>query len=88
MASARLAELLGSLSLATDLAAALPRETALRTSLVAVRLARHAGVQGFELADVYYVGLLRFLGCSAYAYEMAQRYAAGDDLSLLRADLG
>jgi HD-GYP domain-containing protein (c-di-GMP phosphodiesterase class II) len=83
-ASSRLAELLGSLSLATDLAAALPRETALRTSLVAVRLARLAGVQGFELADVYYVGLLRFLGCSAYAYEMAQRYAAGDDLSLLR----
>jgi HD-GYP domain-containing protein (c-di-GMP phosphodiesterase class II) len=83
--SGRLAELLGSLSLATDLAAGLPAETALRTSVIAVRLGAAAGVQGFELCDVFYTGLLRFLGCSAYAHEMAGRYAAGDDLSLLRA---
>jgi HD-GYP domain-containing protein (c-di-GMP phosphodiesterase class II) len=81
----RLAELLGSLSLATDLAAALPAETAIRTSVIAVRLGAAAGVQGFELTDVFYTGLLRFLGCSAYAHEMAARYGAGDDLSLLRA---
>ena len=81
---ARLAELVGSLSVATDHAAGLPPETAIRTSLLAVRLAKMCDVQGFELVDVYYTGLLRFLGCSAYSYEMAARFAAGDDLSLLR----
>lgn len=82
--AARLAELLGSLSLATDIAAGLPAETAIRTSLVAVRLGAAAGVQGHELHDVYYTGLLRFLGCSAWSHEMAQRFAAGDDLGLMR----
>jgi HD-GYP domain-containing protein (c-di-GMP phosphodiesterase class II) len=81
---ARLAEMIGSLSVATDHAAGLPPETAIKTSLIAVRLARAAEIQGFELVDVYYTGLLRFLGCSAYSYEMAARFAAGDDLSLLR----
>ena len=81
---ARLAEMVGSLSIATDHAAGLPPETASRTSLVAVRLARACDLQGFELVDAYYTGLLRFLGCSAYSYEMAERFAAGDDLSLLR----
>jgi HD-GYP domain-containing protein (c-di-GMP phosphodiesterase class II) len=82
--SGRLAELLGSLSLATDLAAGLPAETAIRTSLFGYRLAAAHGVQGFALADVYFTGLLRFLGCSAYSYEMAARFGAGDDLGLLR----
>src|SRR5215510_13754759 len=80
----RLSEIVGSLLIATDHAAGLPRETAIRTSVIAVGLARRHGVQGFELVDAYYTGLLRFLGCSAYSYEMAQRFAAGDDLSLLR----
>lgn len=79
-----MAELLGSLSLATDAAAGLPAETAIRTSVVAVRLAEAVGGQGFTLSDVFYAGLLRFLGCSAYSYEMAERFAAGDDLTLLR----
>ncbi|HEV8247717.1 MAG TPA: HD domain-containing phosphohydrolase, partial [Polyangiaceae bacterium] len=81
----RLAELLGSLSLATDQAAGLPAETAVRTSIVAVRLASLSGLQGFELADTFFAGLLRFLGCTAYAHEVAERYAAGDDLGWLGA---
>jgi putative nucleotidyltransferase with HDIG domain len=81
---ARLAEIIGSLSIATDHAAGLPPETAIRTSLLAVYLARASDTQGFELVDVYFTGLLRFLGCSAYSYEMAERFAAGDDLGLLR----
>lgn len=79
----RLAELLGSLSLATDGAAALPPETAIRTALVSVRIAALVGTQGFARAEVYWVGLLRFLGCSAYAHELAP-LGAGDDLALLR----
>jgi HD-GYP domain-containing protein (c-di-GMP phosphodiesterase class II)/DNA-binding CsgD family transcriptional regulator len=83
-APARLAELLGSLSLATDLAAGLPPETALRTAVVAARLGAAAGITGAAHAQLYYTGLLRFLGCTAFAHEMAGRYAAGDDLGLLR----
>ena len=47
---ARLAELLGSLSLATDIAAGLGAETALRTAVYAVRLAGAAGLQGSSSA--------------------------------------
>jgi len=81
----RLAELLGSLSLATDVAAGLGAETALRTALYAVRLAAAADVQGFERADTYYAGVLRHIGCTAYAHEMAWRYGAGDDLGIMAA---
>lgn len=80
----RLAEILGSLTVATDLGAGLPSETAIATSVIATRLARMADVQGFELADVYYTGLLRFLGCTAFSHEMAHEYGLGDDLTLLR----
>jgi hypothetical protein len=81
---ARFAEVVGSLSIATDHAAGLPPETALRTSLLAAHLARAVGVPSAELVDAYYTGLLRFLGCSGYSYEMAERFAAGNDLTLLR----
>ena len=80
----RLAELVGALSLATDLAAGLAYETALRTCLLAVRLGRALGVQGEALRDVYYTGLLRFVGCTAFAHETAARFGV-DDLALLRA---
>src|SRR5437867_5794737 len=83
-AQPRLAELVGALSLATDLAAGLAYETALRTCLLAVRLGRALGVQGDALRDVYYTGLLRFVGCTAFAHETAARFGV-DDLALLRA---
>src|SRR5690348_10753697 len=79
----RLAELIGSLSLATDVAAGLALETALRTSLLAVLLGRELRLQGSALSDVYYTGLLRFIGCTAYAHETAEA-SAGDDMGLLR----
>jgi HD-GYP domain-containing protein (c-di-GMP phosphodiesterase class II) len=83
-AQPRLAELVGALSLATDLAAGLAYETALRTSLLAVRLGRTLGVQGEALRDIYYTGLLRFIGCTAFAHETAARFG-GDDMALLGA---
>src|SRR5947209_7661758 len=79
----RLAELVGSLSLATDAAAGVVTESALRTCLLAVLLGREVRLQGQALSDVYYAGLLRFIGCTAYAHETA-RAGAGDDLGLLR----
>lgn len=85
----RLAEVLGALSLATDLANGQPSEHALRTGILAVRLAQDEPAD--VRRDVYWAGLLRYLGCSGFAVEEAA-YASGDDIGLrasfVRADLG
>ncbi len=75
----RLAEVLGALSLATDLANGNPMETALRTCLLAVELARESGATEQEVADAYDAAMLRYLGCTAYASEEAE--AMGDDIA-------
>jgi HD-GYP domain-containing protein (c-di-GMP phosphodiesterase class II) len=78
----RLGELLGALSLATDLAAGLPLETSLRTCVLATRLARLVGITGpGELAEVRRATLLRHLGCTAFAHEAAR--LGGNDHDLL-----
>ncbi len=73
----RLAELLAALSLATDLANGFPLEKALKNCLLALLLGRELGLEGADLSDVYYVALLRSIGCTSYAYEEA--LATGDD---------
>jgi hypothetical protein len=50
----RLAELLGALSLASDLADLAPPETALKHALLSVWFGSHLGLQGQDLRDVYY----------------------------------
>ncbi|MCY1020102.1 HD domain-containing phosphohydrolase [Pyxidicoccus sp. MSG2] len=75
----RLAEVLGALSLATDLANGNPLETALRTCLLAVELARGAGGSEQEVADAYDAAMLRYVGCTAFAPEEAA--AMGDDIA-------
>ncbi|MBK7397513.1 MAG: HD domain-containing protein [Myxococcales bacterium] len=80
---ARLSELLGALSLATDLAAGVPLETSLRTCVVSTWLASRAGITGEALRAVYYGTLLRHVGCTAWSHEAAE-IAAGDDHDLLR----
>jgi HD-GYP domain-containing protein (c-di-GMP phosphodiesterase class II) len=69
MATLRLAELIAPLSVASDSAAGLPPETALRTALIGVSLGRACGLDGAALGEVYYAGLLRHLGCCATAHE-------------------
>lgn len=63
----RLAELVAGLSLATDLGMGQPLEQALRTCLIALSLGERAGVEQEQLAAIFYVALLRFLGCNADA---------------------
>lgn len=75
----RLAEVLGALSLATDLANGNPMETALRTCLLAVELAREVGASEQEISDAYDAAMLRYLGCTAFAPEEAA--ALGDDIA-------
>lgn len=81
----RLAELMGSLSLATDLADGFSLEKSLRTTVLAVRLARAAGSDDAATARCFWGTLLRFTGCTAFAHEEATSYAAGDDIALRHA---
>jgi HD-GYP domain-containing protein (c-di-GMP phosphodiesterase class II) len=74
----RLAETLGALSLATDLATGSPPETALGATIVAVRMGRMLGLPDTGLEDIYYGCLTRFIGCTSTATEAAA-IGLGDD---------
>ncbi len=74
----RAAELVGALSLATDLGTGQPLEHALRSALFAVRLGELAGASAEELADTYYVALLHASGCTSNGHEATQLF--GDDI--------
>jgi HD-GYP domain-containing protein (c-di-GMP phosphodiesterase class II) len=80
----RMAELLGGLSLACDLANGNPPEKAIRTVVLAVEVGRRTGAPHPDLRDAYYVNLLRYLGCTAFAHEESARYGAGDDIAVRR----
>lgn len=77
----RLADPLGSLSLATDLAIGAPLETVARTCLVATHLAHACGASAPR--DVYYAALLRHVGCTAFAHEAAA-IVGGDDHDVIQ----
>lgn len=76
----RLAELVASMSLASDLGNGQPPETALRCTLAAMRLADVAGSSAAEREAVFWGGLLRFVGCLATSVE--ESAFGGDDLAL------
>ena len=61
----RLAEVLASLSIATDLGIGQPMEFALSACILAVRLAKKCGYSEEALREVYYQALLRYIGCNA-----------------------
>ena len=74
----RAAELVGALSLATDLGTGQPLEHALRSAVLAVRLGELAGASRQDLTDTYYVALLHASGCTSNGHEAAQLF--GDDI--------
>jgi HD-GYP domain-containing protein (c-di-GMP phosphodiesterase class II) len=76
----RLAELVATLSIATDLGTGHPMERALRASLFALRLGDAFRCDETTLADIYYVALLRFAGCAADARHRAALF--GDEIAL------
>jgi HD-GYP domain-containing protein (c-di-GMP phosphodiesterase class II)/DNA-binding CsgD family transcriptional regulator len=80
----RLVELLGAISLATDLGTGQPPFHGVRTSVLAVAVGRELGLDDAAVADVQQVALLRFLGCTADASQTA-RMTGGDDLAFLAA---
>ena len=75
----RAAEVVGAISLATDLGTGQPLEHALRSAVLAVRLGELAGASPPELADTYYVALLHASGCTSNGHEATQLF--GDDIA-------
>jgi HD-GYP domain-containing protein (c-di-GMP phosphodiesterase class II) len=61
----RLAEAVGVLSLATDLAMGQPLEHGLRTAVLAVRTAEAMGLSEDDRVTVFYTSVLHFAGCTA-----------------------
>ena len=79
----RLAELMAALSLATDLGLGRPLEYELGVCLSALELAERLGCTPEERSDVYYVGLLVHVGCTAAAPDFAS-WVGGDEIHFLR----
>ena len=67
----RLAEILASVSLATDLGTGQPLGHALRTCALATALAEELGCIAADVRTIHQFSLLRFLGCTADAAETA-----------------
>jgi hypothetical protein len=79
----RLAELVAALSLATDLGLGQPQQHIIRQTLIALRVAELEGLPDADLAAIFYVSLLAWVGCVADAHEMGKWF--GDDMAV-RAD--
>src|SRR5918994_1311649 len=78
--SVRLAELVATLSLATDLGRGEPMEHCMRQTVIALRIADRIGVGEPDRVAIYYTGLLANVYCHADAYEQARWL--GDDIAL------
>ncbi len=79
-----MAELATAISLFTDLGTGQPQEQAVRSCVVAMRLADHLELDPAERVTVYYSTLLRFLGCVADAHAEAV-LGGGDELRMFAA---
>jgi HD domain len=73
---------MAALSLATDLGIGVPIEHGLRSTLLAMRLADHLGVDSATATQIYYACLLFYVGCTADAEVAAETF--GDDDALAR----
>ncbi|MEZ3181576.1 LuxR C-terminal-related transcriptional regulator [Streptomyces pimonensis] len=84
MEEVRLAEVLAALSLTTDLAAGMSFEKGLRTCVVATVFARDVLAGDRETCRaVYETALLRSVGCTSFAPELAEIF--GDEVAFQRA---
>ncbi|MEN3316500.1 MAG: hypothetical protein V7605_2734 [Acidimicrobiaceae bacterium] len=74
----RLTEVLVALSLATDLGFGQPAEHMLRAARISMRLGERLGLDTDELATLYDVSILTYVGCPVYGNEAATLF--GDDI--------
>jgi len=78
----RLAEVVAVLGMATDLGLGLPMEHAVRACLLSTEIGRRMGLGGDELSHLYYLTLLRMLGCTADSAYYAELF--GDEVAFAR----
>ena len=78
-----LAELLGSLSYALDMTEGQPEGHCIRCCYIGMAVGHELGLSDDALADLYYVLLLKDLGCSSNAARICELYLA-DDISFKR----
>ena len=76
----RLAELVATISLGTDLGLGQPMEHIIRQTLIALRMSELLHLDESERTVVYYSGLLAWVGCHTDAYEQAKWF--GDDIKV------
>ncbi len=82
----RLVDLVAAFSLATDLGLGQPMEHALRSWLIASRLAARMGLDADARHDLFYVVTLAWVGCVADTPEVARWF--GDDIAYRRDSFG
>src|SRR6185503_17968486 len=68
------AEVMAALCLATDLSIGLPFEHGLRSTLIAMRLGQHLGIDVEVASQTYYACLLFYAGCTADAELSAELF--------------
>lgn len=76
----RLAELVGTLALATDAGTGMPDFHALRGATVAARFAQSLGADARTVTDAYYLPLLALSGCTAESDTVAEVF--GDEIQI------
>jgi hypothetical protein len=79
----RLADLLAGLLVATDLDLGVPPESTVRSTLIAQTVAGELGLTAGARSDLYYATLLRSVGCTGFAHELADWF--GDEFAAVRA---
>lgn len=79
-AALRLGEFIATLALAQDNAFGQPLESQLRSCLIASWLCEEAGVAADVGLTAYWVALLRYVGCTGHAHEVATIF--GDEIAL------
>jgi HD-GYP domain-containing protein (c-di-GMP phosphodiesterase class II) len=79
----RAIDLLGALSLASDMALGLPVGHGVRATYIGMRLAEVLGIAPEPRVDVYYAGLLMDAGCTAWTTEIAA-LVLGDEITARR----
>jgi putative nucleotidyltransferase with HDIG domain len=82
----RLAELIGTLSLATDAGTGMPDETGLRIATVAAKIGTLVDASSSDRASAFYIALLRFIGCTADSEAAASAF--GDEVEFGRETQG
>lgn len=81
--SFRLAEMVGALSLATDLGVGVPAEMALGATVLTVRMGKALGLSHEDLTIAYYSSITQFLGCTITARDGGEM-GLGSDFAINR----